>query len=73
MVFNAPRIGVSCVCFRDVDTNPQITKDTTSNFQKGQSSQVTKPGPTKPQDNINKRRSYKPEHLKFFLPVFLNG
>ena len=49
-----------------------MTKDTTSNFQKGQSSQVTKSSPTKPRDNISRRKSYKPEHLKFFLLIFLN-
>jgi len=45
----------------------------TSNFQKGQSSQNIKLGPTKPQDNIITRRSHKAKHLKFFLLVFLNN
>jgi len=45
------------------DTNRQITKDTTSTSQKGQSSQDTNSGPTKPRERINKkRRSYKPEY-----------
>jgi len=54
------------------DTNRQMTKDTTSTSQKGQSSQDTKSGPTKPRERINKRRrSYKPEYHKFFVLVFL--
>jgi len=53
-------------------TNRQITKGTTSTSQKGQSSQDTKPGPTKPRERISKRkRSYKSEYQKFFLLVFL--
>jgi len=56
------------------DTNWQITKNTTSTSQKGQSSQDTKQGPTKPRERINKRRrSYKPEYQKFFLLVFLKN
>ena len=55
------------------DTNRQITKDTTSTSQKGQSSQDTRPGPTKPQERINKKRSYKPEYQKFFRLVFLKN
>ena len=47
-----------CLC----DTNRQITKDTTSTSQKGQSSQYTKPSPTNPRERISKRRSYKPEY-----------
>jgi len=57
---------------REHDTNRQMTKDTTSTSQKGQSSQDTKPGPTKPKKRINKRRrSYKSKYHKFFLLVFL--
>ena len=54
------------------DTNQQMTQATTSKSQKGRSSQHPKSGPTKPRDNISRRRSYKLEHIKFFLLVFLN-
>jgi len=57
---------------REHDTNPKMTKDTTSKIQKGQSSQNTKLRLTKHQDNISRRRSHEPEHLKFFLLVFLS-
>jgi len=50
-----------------------MTKDTTSTSQKGQSSQDTKLGPTKPREkNITRRRNYKPKYHNFFLLVFLN-
>jgi len=56
-----------------VDTNRQMTKDTTSTSQKGQSYQDTKSDSTKLRERISKRRrSYKPKYRKFFLLVFLN-
>nr|AFN88195.1 phytoalexin-deficient 4-2 protein [Phaseolus vulgaris] len=54
------------------DTNPKMTKDIISKIQKGQSSQNSKLRLTKHQDNISRRRIHEPEHLKFFLLVFLN-
>jgi len=51
-------------------SNQQMTKDTSSTSQKGQSSQYTKLGPTKPRESISRRRSYKPEYHKLFLMVF---
>jgi len=47
-----------------------MTKDTSSTSQKGQSSQYTKSGPTKPRESISRRRSYKPKYHKFFFLVF---
>ena len=47
-----------------------MTKDTSKTSQKGQSSQYTKSGPTKPRESINRRRTrYKPEYQKFILLV----
>jgi len=54
------------------DTNPKMTKETTRKIQKGHSYQSTKLRFTKHQDNISRRRSHEPEHLKFFLLVFLS-
>ena len=52
-------------------SNQQMTKDTSTTSQKGQSSQYTKSGPTKPRERIIKRReSYKLEYQKFFLLFF---
>ena len=42
-----------------------MTKDTSNTSQKGQSSQYTKWGPTKPRESISGRRNYKPEYHKF--------
>jgi len=54
------------------DTNRQMAKETTRTSQKGQSSQDTKPSPTKPREKNSKgRRSYKPKYHKFFLLVIL--
>ena len=54
------------------DSNPKMIKDTTSKIQKGQSCQNTKLRLTKHKDNISRRRSHEPKHLKFFLLVFLS-
>jgi len=51
--------------------NQQMTKDKARTSQIGQTSQYTKPSPTKPRESINRRRTrYKPEYQKFFLFVF---
>jgi len=49
-----------------------MTKDTTNISQLGQSSQHTRPGPSKPQESLNRRRTrYGPEYLLFFFLIFL--
>jgi len=49
-----------------------MTKDTTNTSQLGQSSQHPRQGPTKHQNDPNRRRNgHKTEHQMFFLLVFL--
>jgi len=49
----------------------QMTKDTTDTSQLGQSSQYTRPDPTRPQKNLNRRRTkHEPEYQLFFFLFF---